>query len=117
MPHYRREQGRHKAVLGDPVTAHHRCPRQTVPHGGAVASNPPEAPPTTLFRWALPPVLGHRVGLCRYRERSGGRGFVGDRGLVAAPGVSAAGVVADEAPEDLAAAGGLVGPAAEVLQD
>ena len=35
--------------------------------------------------WALPPVFGHGVGLCRWQERSGEGGFVGDRGLVPAP--------------------------------
>jgi hypothetical protein len=57
------------------------------------------------------------VDLCRWPEGSGVEGFVGDRGLVAAPGVPAAGVVAVEPAEELAAAGGLVGSGVVVLED
>src|SRR3954464_14772811 len=72
---------------------------------------------TATGPWALPPVLGRGVGLRRRRERSGDAGLVGDRGLVAAPGVPTEGGGPDEPPEELTAAGSLVGPAVLILED
>ena len=53
-----------------------------------------------------------------FGQRSGCQGpLIGDWADVAAAGVASCGVVADQPTEDLAPAGGRIGPAATVLED
>ena len=67
----------------------------------------------------MTPGSGH--GICGYAASGSVAGvlgpFVGGGAEIAAVGVASFGVVAGQPAEDLAAAGGCVGPAAAVLED
>src|SRR6476646_3029154 len=80
--------------------------------GGTVAALAPDPVP-----WAFPPDSGHGGGRLRGEpQRSGLLSFVDVGGLLAAPGVAAAGVVAGHPPEHLPPTRRHVGPAGRAAQ-